>query len=196
MCIRDSTRRAQRREPALSMRPASASIRRRSGRGSSATARNRRRRTRRRRTRPPQSSLVPRPFEYCRSPFARCVLISSAKCCPEASGSVLRLRAVVVHEHLAVAAIAEEGSTELPELRRCLDPARRLGVELAQLLQRSVLFLGQQIDAHGGRHVDRASRRLVLFPGCKRFLVVADAPAPGGALCRAVAEDVPARRVV
>lgn len=38
--------------------------------------------------------------------------------------------------------------------RRCLDPAGRLGIELTELLQVSVLLLGQLVDAHRGSQFD------------------------------------------
>src|SRR5690606_24386473 len=77
---------------------------------------------------------------------------------------VVRLRAVVVDEHLAVAAVAEERPAEGADVGRGLDPTRRLRVELAERLQRSVLGLRQERDAHLRSHLDRAALRLVLLP--------------------------------
>jgi hypothetical protein len=126
-----------------------------------------------------------------------CVMwCSDTNCSPEASGSVVRMCAVVVQEYLAVTTITEECSTKRPNLRRRADPTRGFRVELAQLLQRSVLFLGQQVDTHCGCHTHRAVLRFVLLPRCKRFAVVANTPTPRRALWRAIAEDVHTRLFV
>src|SRR4028119_14991 len=89
---------------------------------------------------------------------------SHGKRAAEASRRIVRLSAVVIHEHLSIASVAEEGSTERANIRRGLDPTGRLRIELAQLLQLSVLFLGQQIDPHFGSHFDSTALRLVLLP--------------------------------
>src|SRR5689334_7993539 len=65
----------------------------------------------------------------------------------EASCRVVRLHAVVVDEDLVVSAVAEEGAAERTHVGRRHDPARGLGVELAELLQRAVLLLGEHFDA-------------------------------------------------
>ena len=69
------------------------------------------------------------------------------------SGSVVRLRAVLVNEHLARAPVAEEGATERPDLRRCGHPTGRLGIQFGQRLQFPVLFLREKGDAHLGSHL-------------------------------------------
>jgi hypothetical protein len=98
----------------------------------------------------------------------------------------------VVDEHAAVATVAEEGAAERPDVGRGLDPAGRLRVERAETLQRAVLVLGQQLDAHRRGHLDGAARRPVLLAGGERLGVVAQAPPTGRALGRAVAErDLP-----
>ena len=103
--------------------------------------------------------------------------------------SVVRLRAVVIHEYLVIASIAEEGAAERPDVGRCPDPARGLGVEVAELLQISVLLFGEKVDAHRGSHFDRAVRWLVLFPCLERFTVVTGASASRRTFCGTVAED-------
>src|SRR5947209_16666570 len=82
----------------------------------------------------------------------------------EASGGIVRLRTVVIQEHRIVAAIAKEGAAELSDLRRGFHPARRLQVELAEILKLPVLFFRQKLDAHGRRQIDGAILWLVLFP--------------------------------
>ena len=86
-----------------------------------------------------------------------------------------------------------KGSSERPDVRRRSDPAGSLRIEVAELLQFSVLFLRQKVDAHRGGHLDGAALRLVFFPRLERFTVVADTSAAGWALCGAIAERVAAR---
>src|SRR6186713_1130526 len=118
---------------------------------------------------------------------------SYAKLPAETSRRVVRLRAVVIHEDLAVAPVAEQRAAEGPDVGRCTDPAGRRRVELAERLQVPVLVLGQEFDAHRGSHVDGAALRLVLLAGLERLTVVADTSASCRALCGAIAERVPAR---
>ena len=73
---------------------------------------------------------------------------------PKPAGRVVGLRAVVVHEHPAVAAITEERPAEGTDIRRRGNPTGRLAIELAELLQLAILLLVQQFDAHGGGSFD------------------------------------------
>src|SRR5450432_2123491 len=79
------------------------------------------------------------------------------------SGSIVRLRTVVTHEDAAVAAITIERATKFSDIRRCCNPARRLRIELAQLLQLEILFFRQKLDAHG------PAMSLTLFLGLCSF---------------------------
>lgn len=53
----------------------------------------------------------------------------------ERPGGIVRLRAVVTHEDAAVAEITVERAAEFSDVSRCCNPARRLRIELSQLLQ-------------------------------------------------------------
>jgi hypothetical protein len=94
--------------------------------------------------------------------------------CP---GRVVRLGAVMVGEHVSVAAIAEDRASKLPDVGGRLHPARGLQIELAQHLQLSILLFRQQLDTHGGGHSEGAVFRFVLLPRCERLGVVAHAAA-------------------
>ncbi len=61
-----------------------------------------------------------------------CLPYSDQKCPAETSGGAVRLCAVVIDEHLAIAAITEQGSTEFPDIRRCLNPTRGLRIEVSE----------------------------------------------------------------
>src|SRR5690606_11791720 len=101
-----------------------------------------------------------------------------------------RLRAVVIHEDMFVAAVGEDRAAELANLGRRLDPARRRGVELTELLQLPILRLRQNLDAHVRRHIDRVTPfGLGCLPRLPRFAVIAQASAAGRALRRAVEKD-------
>src|SRR5262245_55323892 len=77
---------------------------------------------------------------------------------------IVRLRAVVIHEDMIVAAIAKERTVEFPDFRRCLHPARRFRIELSKFLQLSILFFRQKLDAHGNRHIHSGIFWLIFFP--------------------------------
>src|SRR5689334_1814620 len=100
---------------------------------------------------------------------------------PEPPRRVVRLRAVVVGEDGIVAAVAEEGAAEFADVRRRLDPARGFQVELAELLEGSVLLFGQELDSHRSGHVDGVVFRAGLFPRVLPFTVKGSAAAAGGA---------------
>ena len=53
----------------------------------------------------------------------------------EPPAAVVRLRAVVIKEDTAEAAIAKKGAAEFSHIRGCLHPTRRLRIELSQFLQ-------------------------------------------------------------
>src|SRR5690606_35432485 len=107
-----------------------------------------------------------RQAHHLRPGSALCYLAHSshAERAAEAACGIVRLRAVVVHEHLAIAAVAEQCPAECAHITRCLDPAGSLRIEFAELLQLLVLFLRQQVDAHCGSHLDSIALRLVLLP--------------------------------
>jgi hypothetical protein len=73
--------------------------------------------------------------------------------------------------------LAHDLGDDHSDVVRRLDPARRLGVERAELLQLAILLFGQELDAHGSGHPERAVLRLVLLAFVERFVVIADAPA-------------------
>ena len=54
--------------------------------------------------------------------------------------SIVRFRAVVIHENSVVAAITKEGAAEFSDIRRCFHPARRFRIEISKFLQLSILF--------------------------------------------------------
>src|SRR5450432_3388450 len=70
--------------------------------------------------------------------------------------TIIRLRTVVPHENAAVTTITINRAAEFPDSRRRLHPARRLRVELAQLLQREIFLFRQKLDAHGRGHIHDA----------------------------------------
>jgi hypothetical protein len=75
------------------------------------------------------------------APIPRDGAASDPKRAAEPSDGIIGLRAVVIEEDVAEAAIAKEGAVEYPNIGRCLDPARSLQIEFPQLLQLSILFL-------------------------------------------------------
>jgi hypothetical protein len=66
----------------------------------------------------------------------------------EASCGVIRLGAVVIHEHFVIPTVTEDGSTKPSDLGWRLDPARRLRVEFSKPLHVSILLFGEYFDAH------------------------------------------------
>src|ERR1041385_3580737 len=71
----------------------------------------------------------------------------------ERPGAIVGLRAVVTHEDAAVTTITIECAAEFPDIRRCLHPARRLQIELAEFLQLLIFCFRQELDAHGLSHI-------------------------------------------
>src|ERR1035441_3255529 len=71
----------------------------------------------------------------------------------ERPAGIVRLRTVVSHEDAVVAAITIEHTAEFSDISRCCNPARRLRIELAQLLQFEILFFRQKLNAHGCGHI-------------------------------------------
>src|ERR1039457_6415787 len=82
----------------------------------------------------------------------------------EPPATIIRLRAVVPHEDATVTTITINRAAEFPDIRRRLHPARRLRVELAQLLQREIFLFRQKRDAHGRSHIHDAVFRFKFFP--------------------------------
>src|SRR5690606_21717395 len=108
----------------------------------------------------------------------------------EAPCGVVGLRAVVIDPDRSESVVAEDRAAEVPDLRRCEQPAGRLRIELAQLLETPVLGFIQEHGTHGLGQLDRARFRPVLLPRFQRLAVVADAPAPRRTLGGAVEEEV------
>src|SRR6476620_4531515 len=86
--------------------------------------------------------------------------------------SVVGLCTVVIRENMLVTAIAEDRAAALSDVRRCLHPTRRLGIELAQRLQLSILRFREDLNPHGGSHVHRTVFRLVFLSCLQGFPVV------------------------
>jgi methyltransferase (TIGR00027 family) len=99
-------------------------------------------------------------------------------------------RTVVVDEDRVVPAIAEDRTAEVSDGGGGFQPARGLGVEVAELLQLSILFFRQQLDADRRGHVDGVVRGPVFLPRVLRLAVVTNASAPFRSLCRTVAKNV------
>ena len=78
--------------------------------------------------------------------------------------AVVRFRAVVTDEDAAVTTITINRAAEFADLRRRPQPARRLRVELAQLLQREIFFLRQHLHAHVRRRIHDAVFGFVFLP--------------------------------
>src|SRR5262245_59227381 len=108
----------------------------------------------------------------------------------ESPGGIVRLRAVVTREDAAVAAVAIKRSTEFPNIRRGIYPARRLLVELAQLLQREIFFFGQKLDAHFVGQIHGGGFRSSLLARQPSFTVIANTDAAFGSFRRAIPKDV------
>src|SRR5215213_8216505 len=106
----------------------------------------------------------------------------------EAARRVVRLRSVVIGEHPSVTTVAKQRTASRPHVLGRRDPARRLQVELLELLQIAVTLLGQQLEPHCSRHLERAALRLVFLACGQRLAVVAEASASRGAFGGAVAE--------
>ena len=77
----------------------------------------------------------------------------------------------MIDEDPSVATITEERAAKGPDLCRGVHPTGCLQIELAEFLQRAVLRLSQEFDAHGGSELGCATLGLVLFP-CVQGLAV------------------------
>ena len=104
------------------------------------------------------------------------------------SRRVVRFRTVVVNEHHAKPPVAKEGTAERTHIWRCQHPARRFQVELAELLQGTILRFGKQFDAEGGGLLDGTPARLVLFARVQRRTIIAETPSFFRTFGRTVAE--------
>jgi len=107
--------------------------------------------------------------------------------------AVVRLCAVVTDEDATVTAIPINRAAKFADLRRRQQPARRLRVELTQLLQREIFFFGQNLHAHFRRHIHDAVFRLKFFPRIQRRAVIAKTDAALGTLRGTIHEDELAR---
>src|SRR5882672_9902542 len=90
----------------------------------------------------------------------------------ERPGAIVRLRTVVTHEDAAVAAITIERAAEFSDISRCFHPARRLRIELTQLLQLQIFFFRQKLNAHGRGHIHGRGFRSSLLARQPSFTVV------------------------
>ena len=97
----------------------------------------------------------------------------------------------------AKAARLEAERAFLPEVKFPAElSARRNEPKVAELLQRAILRLRQQLDAHGRGHVEGVALRLVLLARLPGRAVVAEASAFPGTFGGAVIEDDRARLLV
>src|SRR5690606_17768515 len=88
---------------------------------------------------------------------------------------VVRLGAVVVHEHAAVAAVAKKGASPCAHVLGGGEPAGGFQVELTYRLQGAVLRFIQQLDTHGRRGFDGAALWFGLLARVPRRTVIAEA---------------------
>lgn len=102
----------------------------------------------------------------------------------------------MIDKDLAVATVTEEGAAEGADIRGRPNPARRLGIELAESLKVSVLDFGEQFDAYGASRFDDVSTRFMFFAGIQGIAVIAQTAATHRTLRRAVTEKVLARNCV
>src|ERR1044071_8671974 len=79
------------------------------------------------------------------------------------AAAVVGFGAVVIDEDAAETAVAEDRAAEFADFRWSFQPRRRFGVELTELLQRVVLFLGEHLDTHRFGQVHRAVFRFELL---------------------------------
>src|SRR5580658_1424228 len=82
----------------------------------------------------------------------------------ERPGGIVRFRTVVIRENGVEAAITKEGAAEFSDSRRRIHPARRFRIELSKFLELSILFFGQELDAHGGGNVHRVVSWFIFLP--------------------------------
>jgi hypothetical protein len=96
---------------------------------------------------------------------------------------------------MAEAAVGKDGAAEYPDIGRCLQPGLRLGVELSDFLQLSLLFFRQRLNAQGGCHIDNIACRMqpFLLPSLLAFTVVTNISPAFRSFRRAIAKNVFAR---
>src|SRR5208282_3486476 len=85
--------------------------------------------------------------------MARAARTSDPERAAEPPAAIVRLRPVVAHEDAAIAAITIERAAEFSDVSRRCNPARRLRIELSQLLQLQIFFFRQKLNAHVRRHI-------------------------------------------
>jgi hypothetical protein len=61
---------------------------------------------------------------------------------PETPGGIVGFGTIVIQENSIVTAVTKYGSTEFPDIRWSLHPARCFQIEIAKFLQLSVLLFG------------------------------------------------------
>src|SRR5277367_3149136 len=98
----------------------------------------------------------------------------------ERPGGIVRFRTVVIHENGVEAAITKDGAAEFSDSNRCSHPTRRLRIEIAKVLQLSILFFGQKLNANGRCHVESVTFWFIFFPRIQCFTVVAKTSAVFG----------------
>lgn len=111
----------------------------------------------------------------------------------EAPSAVVGVRTVVTDEDAIVTAIPINRAAEFPDILRRLQPARRLRVELAQLLQREIFLLRQHLHAHVRRRIQDAVFGFVFLARIQRRAVVAKTDTALGTLRGTIHEDELAR---
>ena len=96
-------------------------------------------------------------------------------------------------EYAVVTAIPIDRAAERADLRRRLQPARRLRVELPQRLRREIFLLRQHRHAHVRRRIQDAVFGFVFLARIQRRAVVAKTDAALGTLRGTIHEDDIAR---
>src|ERR1039458_1100799 len=98
----------------------------------------------------------------------------------EPPAAVVRFRTVVIKEDPAEASITKERTADFSHVRRRFYPARRLRIEISQLLQLQILFFRQKLNAHGRGHINGGVFRFKFFPRIQPFPVVTNTGAAFG----------------
>src|SRR4051812_20163609 len=83
----------------------------------------------------------------------------------EAAATVVRLRAVVIHEDTAKATIAKNSAAKFSNVSRRFQPSRRFRVKIPKFLQLLILLFRQKLNAHGRSQIHGTVFRFMFFPG-------------------------------
>src|SRR5579871_6340372 len=82
---------------------------------------------------------------------------------PETARTVEARTGVVINEDAIEAAVAEDGAAQPGDFFRRLQPALRLRVKAAQLLQLAILLFVQRLNAHARGHVQHVAEHRQTF---------------------------------